>query len=110
MCPSAAYKIFLWTDVPAVAGVAPPLTPSTWLVTPFPSSLSPSTSYSDGPAGWLLPPLSSPLVHGSTCWLTLPPLPLWLRQKKGGGVKVQKGGGVDSWCVNTLAPIFSPLG
>ena len=59
MVLSAAYKIFPWTDVSAVAGVAPPLPLSTWLVTPPPPFPLP-TSHSDGPAGWLLPP--SPLL------------------------------------------------
>ena len=87
MFPSAAYKVFLWTEVSvAPAGAAPPLPLSTWLVTP-PPPVSPLTSYSDGPAGWLPP---SPLLWSIGQLLADPSLPPWLWV---GGW----GGGVEEW-------------
>ena len=82
MCPSAAYKIFLQTGFSAVAGVAPPLSLSTWLVTPLPP-LSPPHLLVGWP-GWL----AAPPLPSSGTWVSLlaapSPLP-WFRVEEGGG-------------------------
>ena len=62
--------------------------------------------------GWLAaPPLPSSSPGVNMLADPSPSSPLALGNKEGGGAEVGRERGVaDSWCVNILAPIFSPLG